>query len=240
MRSTHQHQLTQEQTDYLFDFCRKHRVRYHDLQVELVDHLASSIEEQWKEKPDLSFEAALDRVYRGFGIRGFAGVVEEKQKAIQRESRRVIKTLMREFLTGPKLLMILLMTVLVRQLLPLAEAGNLAGLLVVIGAYSLLLVLGMIREGVPFIAKKKHRQLFMLEGMTGSGLAVANLVIIFFQLFTVFNVEGGFLAFILRYEVLIWLFAFALVQAGVFLYARLVHVPAHFFDRVAREFPEYI
>jgi len=62
----------------------------------------------------------------------------------------------------------------------------------------------------------------------------------FFQLFTVFNVEGGFLAFILRYEVLIWLFAFALVQAGVFLYARLHHVPAHFFDRVAREFPEYI
>jgi len=48
------------------------------------------------------------------------------------------------------------------------------------------------------------------------------------------------LAFILRYEVLIWLFAFALVQAGVFLYARLHHVPALFFDRVAREFPEYI
>jgi hypothetical protein len=40
--------LNQEQIEALFRFCEKKSVRYYDLQVELVDHLAERIEEEMK------------------------------------------------------------------------------------------------------------------------------------------------------------------------------------------------
>ena len=38
--------LTHKQIDQLFAFTKKKMVRYYDLQVELVDHLAARIEEE--------------------------------------------------------------------------------------------------------------------------------------------------------------------------------------------------
>lgn len=51
--------VTQQETEELFKFCREHYVYHYDLQVELVDQLASSIEEQWE-------------TFRKFGIHGFS------------------------------------------------------------------------------------------------------------------------------------------------------------------------
>jgi hypothetical protein len=38
--------ITPEETRQLFEFCEKKRVKHYDVQFELVDHLASDIEEQ--------------------------------------------------------------------------------------------------------------------------------------------------------------------------------------------------
>ena len=62
--------LSQEQINRLYEFTRQHYVEYYDLQMELVDHLANSIEEQWKENPKLSFETALNIEFKKFGIFG--------------------------------------------------------------------------------------------------------------------------------------------------------------------------
>ena len=52
--------LTPEQIDRLYQFTRQHYVEWYDLQTELVDHLANSIEAQWQENPKKnSFEDAL-------------------------------------------------------------------------------------------------------------------------------------------------------------------------------------
>ncbi len=58
--------ITTEETKKLFKFCHVHFVYHYDLQVELVDHLASSIEEQWETNPELSFEEALYNTFRKF------------------------------------------------------------------------------------------------------------------------------------------------------------------------------
>jgi hypothetical protein len=42
-------QLTTSQIDQLFTFTRQHYVEWYDLQSELVDHLANSIEAQWEQ-----------------------------------------------------------------------------------------------------------------------------------------------------------------------------------------------
>ena len=80
--------ITEVQYESLFAFCRKHYVQYYDVQVELVDHLAEAIEEKLKLNPKLNFEQALDSVYAGFGIKGFADIVATRMEMISKKSRK--------------------------------------------------------------------------------------------------------------------------------------------------------
>ncbi len=76
--------LNDEQIQALFDFTKKKLVHFYDLQIELVDHLAASIEEEMELDKKLKFEDALERVYRKFGIFGFSQIVQQKQKQLER------------------------------------------------------------------------------------------------------------------------------------------------------------
>ena len=67
--------ISKEQIDRLYEFTRQHYVEYYDLQTELVDHLANSIESQWQENPKLTFEDALKIEFKKFGVFGFSDVV---------------------------------------------------------------------------------------------------------------------------------------------------------------------
>lgn len=60
--------LTEEQIDQLFAVCEKYEVKYYDVQIELVDHIACTIEEVWTTEPQLSFEEALFIVLKEFGV----------------------------------------------------------------------------------------------------------------------------------------------------------------------------
>lgn len=76
--------LNEEQIQALFDFTKKKLVHFYDLQIELVDHLAASIEEEMELDKKLKFEDALERVYQRFGIFGFSQIVQQKQKQLER------------------------------------------------------------------------------------------------------------------------------------------------------------
>ena len=71
--------LTDQQIEALFAFTKKKYVHHYDVQVELVDHLATSIEEEMEKDTKISFEDALQRVYARFGIFGFAKEQKRKQ-----------------------------------------------------------------------------------------------------------------------------------------------------------------
>lgn len=94
--------LTDEQINELFAFCKRHYVHYYDVQVELVDHLANAIEEKITANKNLSFEKALDEVYKTFGYKGFAGIVEAKTTAIHKQYRRLRYKLFFAYFTWPK------------------------------------------------------------------------------------------------------------------------------------------
>lgn len=95
--------LTSEQIEQLFEFIRKKNVDYYDVQVELVDHLASSIEEKLSQNSHLSFESALREVYQGFGVFGFSELVEEKEQKAKREIKKMYRTALLSFLSFPKI-----------------------------------------------------------------------------------------------------------------------------------------
>ena len=97
--------LTPEQIDRLYQFTRQHYVEWYDLQTELVDHLANSIECQWKENPKISFEDALQIEFKKFGVFGFMDVVEQRQLALNKKYNSIIWKHFKAFFTIPKIIL---------------------------------------------------------------------------------------------------------------------------------------
>ncbi|TCJ18672.1 hypothetical protein EPD60_04005 [Flaviaesturariibacter flavus] len=99
-------ELSKEQIERLFQFTKKKYVHWYDLQAELVDHLATRIEEEQVQNPALDFERALAKVYDGFGIFGFAHIVQQKSAQLERSSRRLWWRSFREFFGWPKIVLL--------------------------------------------------------------------------------------------------------------------------------------
>lgn len=108
--------LTEEETDRLFDFCRKHYVPEYDLQIELVDHLASGIEVQWVENPSLPLPVALKSTFDKFGIFGFSKIKAQKEKELYRKYRHLFWQYTLEFYKLPKIIMTIVLTLLLFEI----------------------------------------------------------------------------------------------------------------------------
>ena len=99
--------LTPQQIEQLYQFTRQHYVEWYDLQTELVDHLANSIEAQWQENPKISFEDALQMEFKKFGVFGFMDVVEKRQAALNKRYNKIVWQHFKAFFTIPKIVITL-------------------------------------------------------------------------------------------------------------------------------------
>ena len=95
--------LTTEQIESLYKFCKKHYVHHYDLQAELVDHLATAIEEKMTQQPGIAFEQARDEVYKGFGYSGFAKIVAERTAQMQKRNGKLRRRFFFSYFTWPKI-----------------------------------------------------------------------------------------------------------------------------------------
>lgn len=96
--------LTPQQIQQLYKFTRQHYVEWYDLQTELVDHLANSIEQQWQENPKISFEDALQIEFKKFGVFGFMDIVEKRQIALGKKYNQLVWQHFKSFFTIPKII----------------------------------------------------------------------------------------------------------------------------------------
>lgn len=96
--------FTEEQIQRLYRFTREHFVEHYDVQSELVDHLANSIEQVLDEKPRLTFEEALNISFKKFGVFGFMDIVGAKTKAMGKNYQKLVLKLLRDFFTIPRIL----------------------------------------------------------------------------------------------------------------------------------------
>ena len=97
--------LTEEQLTDLFLFCEENDVKYYDVQMELVDHLSCAIESKWKEKPSLSYDEALWKVYDEFGASGFRKIVSSKEKRLEKKYARIQWRYIGEFFRLPRIVL---------------------------------------------------------------------------------------------------------------------------------------
>ena len=100
-------QLTAAQIQRLFDFTEENYVNYIDLRYELVDHLATGIEEQLKSNPKKEFDLALKHERGKFPLTGFYLFIEEKEKALQKYWNKKIWSVIKSYYKLPQLLMTL-------------------------------------------------------------------------------------------------------------------------------------
>src|SRR5690606_42044744 len=94
--------ITKQEINQIFTFIKKHYVEFYDVQVELVDHLANAIEDQWKGNPNILFEDALQTEFKKFGIFGFTGLVEQKQTELHKHYNKMLVNEALKFLSIPK------------------------------------------------------------------------------------------------------------------------------------------
>ena len=94
--------LSENQIEQLDQFCIRKGVKYYDLRQEIIDHLAESIEAIIQENPKLGFEAALQRVYKGFGIFGFGKIVREREEASRKQLKKLNNQYFKSYFTLPK------------------------------------------------------------------------------------------------------------------------------------------
>lgn len=116
--------LTDQQIESLFDFCRKHYVPHYDLQVELVDHLASNIESIWIIQPDMPFQQALDKTFGEFGIFGFSTIKATKEKELLKKYQRMLWHYVGDYFKLPKIIITIALTFILFTLFHFTERDS--------------------------------------------------------------------------------------------------------------------
>lgn len=97
--------LNEQEIEQLTQFCRQHYVRYYDVQIELVDHLANAIETELESRPQLSFTDALQEVYKGFGPTGFRKMIASKEQALAQEHKHYHRQAFLSYFSLPKIVL---------------------------------------------------------------------------------------------------------------------------------------
>lgn len=156
--------LTPQQIKHLHEFCEFHNVKYYDVQIELVDHLASAIEKRWETNPKLTFEDALVDVAEQFGVdpnfhisfgsllpqptgyytannsEGFDNIRAAKEKELWRKYNRIQRKYIGDFFKLPKILLTFLLAFIVYFLLQQSGDAEKTSLIIV-GLYFVILLL---------------------------------------------------------------------------------------------------
>ncbi len=118
--------LTHEQIDDLFEYCFFRSVCHYDVQVELVDHLASAIESLWEKHPEFSFEQALQKVSVQFGGDvGFFKIMYSAKLMLRKKYRKLLWNYVFEYFRLPKIIITILLTLLIFAILSFLKNDNL-------------------------------------------------------------------------------------------------------------------
>jgi len=166
--------ITEEQYESLFAFCRKHYVQYYDVQIELADHLSSAIEQSIKENPKLSFEQARDKIYAGFGIKGFSDIVASREKMMGKKCSQQKWKIFLSYFTIPKIAMTLFIyssIIIIGRFL--TEVNQRAILLLVVGVGLFIFEIIYTNQTSKTFKKQQKALLYTsgrLDGILNSGL----------------------------------------------------------------------
>lgn len=232
--------INQQHIDQLYAFTRKHYVVHYDLQTELVDHLAMGIECQWQEHSNLTFEDALQREFKKFGVFGFMGMVEKRQEALGKKYRKLIWSHVKDFFTIPKLLLVVSATLILFFILRVLDFDTVYSVYIV----AILFLVYIVFVSVSYVKntkqkKEKKVKLWMFEEMilqNGSGFGAAITPLYLFHYVIIFD---GHKFFSQIHPVYLFLICFIFVMLCISMYVMTVEIPDRAKEYLKQTYPEY-
>ncbi|NRB49591.1 MAG: hypothetical protein HRU41_18065 [Saprospiraceae bacterium] len=108
--------LTKSEIDQLYDFVAVKDIPYYDVQSEIVDHLASLMEDRWAKGSQLNLEQMFLEVYKEFGEPEWREMWVSRQKAAWIQLWLEAKGLVMRFFRLPLLLWLMLALLVVQQI----------------------------------------------------------------------------------------------------------------------------
>jgi len=105
-------ELTKKQIEILFDYVHRMGIHYIDLKHELVDHLATAIEDEMSKDSNISFNTSLWKVYRLYPYMFYNEFARSKQKELSRYWRRQVWGTLKQYLKSPKILIVFMLLTL--------------------------------------------------------------------------------------------------------------------------------
>lgn len=230
--------LTKEQIADLYAFTRKHYVVYYDLQTELVDHLANSIEAQWQQNEDLPFETALQIEFKKFGVFGFTEIVEKRQGAMAKRYYKIVGNHLLQFAGSLKMVALLLFTALLAFIAVIIPYGTsiifYSGLLI----YSIVtIVIGIKAYKQRNAAQKNKEKVWLFEELLSTfGMSSGLFFVPFYFYYLPFNdlIETPFPSLFLSVLV-----ACMTSICAAYFYIILIDIPRVAATYLKQVYPEY-
>ncbi|QIA07057.1 hypothetical protein [Draconibacterium halophilum] len=228
--------ITQEENEQLFQFCRRHYVYHYDVQIELVDHLASAIEEQWQQNPELSFDEVLKNSFKKFGIYGFSKIKKQKERELKRKYNRLLWKYLVKFYRWPKVITTFICTLGLFLLFQIVDQT-----FWIIATFAFLVLFGVIIYHRFFLKKIKLQIIpgksFLLadqlEKVTSVYVLAIQLPNISVQLF---NLSG---TFAIKNSWILLAISFIMVALTVLLYGQLFYLPKKIKEHFLEQFAEF-
>ena len=104
-------QLTTAQIQGLHKLAERNAIKYYDVEVEIVDHYASAIEEIWAEDPSVSFYHAQMKVYKEFW--DFKGLEKDKQQLLFANANKDFWKILKGMFGWPSILKLIVLSFLI-------------------------------------------------------------------------------------------------------------------------------
>jgi hypothetical protein len=96
--------LTTEQIEYVENYIISKDIKWYELQVELTDHMVTSMEGFWEKNPELAFHQVKQYAEDKFvGDSSFKSIEKERKRILQKECRKVQWKMISEYLKFPKI-----------------------------------------------------------------------------------------------------------------------------------------
>ena len=95
--------LTTDQIEYVSNYVKSFDIKWYELQVELTDHMVTSMEEIWEKDPELTFHQVKQYAENHFGRNGFKGIEKERTEILRKEYNRIQRKMITEYLKFPKI-----------------------------------------------------------------------------------------------------------------------------------------
>ena len=140
-------QLTSQHIEELYAYTDRVHFNYEDLKFEVVDHIATGVEEMMDNNPDMTFSRALYE-YSGTLPHSFFGdIISEKSKALKKYWRKKLGLYLISYFTLPKIILTAIITL------------SLFMIYLQFGTLSLMILLITIIPAAIFISYRRNKKL---------------------------------------------------------------------------------